>query len=188
MEHKDLKIALARANHKIEMLERQIKSLATKAFVDDMTGLPNYRAFCQRMDQALAESQRGRTFSLVMVDVDFFKRVNDTFGHSVGDDVLRHVASVLHQASREVDFVGRYGGEEFCMVLADAGLKGAYEVAERARVALANSQFGCVTLTASFGICTVQAGMLSSDMVKNADSALYKAKEAGRNRVEIYGE
>lgn len=187
MEHRDLKIALAKAHHKIEVLERKIERLSTQAFVDDMTGLPNYRAFCQRMDQALAESQRGRTFSLVMVDVDFFKRVNDTFGHAVGDDTLRHVATVLHKASREVDFVGRYGGEEFCMVLADAGPKGAYEVAERARVALEDSPFGCMDLTASFGVCTIQTGMLVGDVVKNADSALYKAKEAGRNRVEVYG-
>jgi len=188
MEHKDLKIQLAKALLRVESLERQVKNLSHKAFIDDMTGLPNFRAFTQRMDQAMAEFQRGRTFSLVMIDVDFFKRVNDTFGHSVGDDVLRHVASVLHSSSREVDFVGRYGGEEFCMVLADAGPKGAFDVAERARALLASSPFGCLDVTASFGVCTFGTGMLSSDVVKNADSALYRAKEEGRNKVVCYGD
>jgi diguanylate cyclase (GGDEF)-like protein len=186
MEHKDLKIALAKALRRVETLEREVKNLSHQAFVDDMTGLPNYRAFCQRMDQAMAEFQRGRAFSLVMVDVDFFKRVNDTFGHSVGDDVLRHVAAVLHAASREVDFIGRYGGEEFCMVLSDASPTVAYDVAERARKALANTPFGCIDLTASFGVCTFGPGMVTSDIIKHADGSLYRAKGLGRNRVEVY--
>jgi diguanylate cyclase len=188
MEHKDLKIQLAKALLRVERLERQVKNLSHKAFIDDMTGLPNFRAFTQRMDQAVAEFQRGRAFSLVMVDVDFFKRVNDTFGHSVGDDVLRHVADVLQASVREVDFVGRYGGEEFCMVLADAGPGGAFDVADRARASLVERPFGCLDLTASFGVCTFGSGMLTSDIVKNADSALYQAKESGRNRVVCYGD
>ena len=188
MGNKDLRVPLAKALKRVEELERQVRSLSHKAFVDDMTGLPNFRAFTQRMDQAMAEFQRGRVFSLVMVDVDFFKRVNDTFGHSVGDDVLRHVADVLQSSVRAVDFVGRYGGEEFCMVLADAGPKGALDVADRARVLLSEKPFGCLDLTASFGTCTFGSGMVVSDVVKNADSALYRAKENGRNRVVCYGD
>lgn len=180
---KDLKIELTRAYLRIEELERLVKSLSYQAFVDDMTGLPNYRAFCHRLDQMIAEANRGRAFCMVMIDVDHFKKVNDTFGHQVGDDVLRHVAEALRGAAREVDFVGRYGGEEFVMLLPEANLEGAYDAAERARAALENNPFGCIKVTASFGICAFSKGMDQDSLKKAADGALYQAKESGRNRV-----
>lgn len=178
-----MKIALGRAYQRIEDLERMVQNLSYQAFVDDMTGLPNYRAFSQSLDQLIAEGGRGRKFGLVMIDVDHFKRVNDTFGHQVGDDVLRHVGAVLHSASRKVDFVGRYGGEEFCMLLPDADLNGAVEAAERARASLEAKAFGFVSITASFGMSAFKPYMTAGDLKKEADDALYRAKIEGRNCV-----
>jgi len=180
---KELKVELARALQRVESLERMVKDLSYQAFVDDMTGLPNYRAFCQRLDQLIKEHGRGRPFCLVMVDVDNFKRVNDTFGHQIGDEILRHVATLLHSGSRQVDFVGRYGGEEFCMLLPDTHLKGAADVANRARSAIASAPYGCTQITASFGVCSYSEGMSATELVSAADGALYKAKEDGRNLV-----
>lgn len=183
----DLVRELAAANARIADLERQVQSLSRQAFVDEMTGLPNYRSFCQRLDQLVAEFGRGRDFCMVMVDVDHFKKVNDTYGHSFGDDVLRHVAETLQNASRQVDFVGRYGGEEFCMLLPDSTIEGAKDVAERVRQALVRAPFA-VPVTASFGVCQFRDGLDRQTLKERADAALYKAKESGRNKVVCCGD
>ncbi|MDP3919746.1 MAG: GGDEF domain-containing protein, partial [Candidatus Omnitrophota bacterium] len=136
--------------------------------------------------------------SLLMLDIDHFKRYNDEFGHLVGDATLREVASVLRSSLRKVDIVGRYGGEEFIMVLPETGVQGAYDVAERIRSRIARHNFKVydvsTRVTVSLGIAVfpedvpVEASAsydpeMLLEIIRRADQALYRAKEEGRNRV-----
>jgi len=156
---------------------------------DHLTGIGNRRAF---FDAAETEIQRWRRLprplSLVLIDADHFKNINDTHGHAVGDAVLRHVARLLTATSREVDVVARIGGEEFAMLLPSADLTSALRVAERMRAALeaepAQTDAGPVRCTVSIGIATMDAATVSVEaLLKRADDALYQAKHGGRNRV-----
>ena len=127
---------------------------------------------------------------MLVVDVDHFKRVNDTHGHAIGDEVIRHVAAVLRGGVRTSDVVARYGGEEFCAVLREADLEGATILAERLRTAIeaVDVPIGerSLKVTASIGIATFEAGdeVAPDSMFRRADAALYRAKQNGRNRVE----
>ncbi|HTV25960.1 MAG TPA: diguanylate cyclase [Polyangiaceae bacterium] len=158
--------------------------LAQRATTDQLTGLPNRRAFDERLALLVAEGGRGRTFALVLGDVDHFKKVNDTYGHGVGDDVLAHVARTLQSSVRCTDFVGRYGGEEFCVLYTDVDETQAERLADQLRCTIANAN-GPVPITCSFGVCSnrpheyIEPGVL----VQIADRALYTAKRQGRNRV-----
>jgi diguanylate cyclase (GGDEF)-like protein/PAS domain S-box-containing protein len=158
--------------------------LARRAVTDALTGLPNRRAFDERLALLVAEGTRGRAFALVLGDVDHFKKVNDTYGHSVGDEVLTHVGQVLRQSVRCTDFVGRYGGEEFCVLFSDVDEQVAVRLADNLRLSL--TQQTCrVPVTCSFGICTNRPGERTDGaaLIRGADRALYAAKNQGRNRV-----
>ena len=158
-----------------------------QARTDDLTGLPNRRALDEEIAHALASARRTRRpFAIVMVDVDRFKFINDTHGHAVGDATLTAFSTRLASAVREPDRVYRYGGEEFCLLLADTDLADARALAERAREHVTRPFEGTMkALTASFGVTAWLPEDAVDALFQRADRALYAAKSAGRNRVEV---
>ena len=158
-----------------------------QARTDDLTDLPNRRALDEEIAHALAGARSsGRPFAIVMVDVDRFKFINDTHGHAVGDATLAAFSARLAGALREPDRAYRYGGEEFCLLLAETDAAGARTLAERAREQIALPFEGTMrALTASFGVTTWQPDDTFDTLFRRADRALYSAKHGGRNRVEI---
>jgi diguanylate cyclase (GGDEF)-like protein len=129
-----------------------------------------------------------KVLSVVMADLDHFKRVNDTYGHAAGDSVLQALGRFLRRNVREIDIIGRYGGEEFVFLLPDADKDSALRMAERLRQGLATLPFGELPgCTLSLGIATFPADALKADdLIRLADTALYAAKQAGRNRTHVY--
>ncbi len=158
-----------------------------QARTDDLTDLPNRRALDEEIAHALAGARSsGRPFAIVMVDVDRFKFINDTHGHAVGDATLAAFSARLAGALREPDRAYRYGGEEFCLLLAETDAAGARTLAERAREQIALPFEGTMrALTASFGVTAWQPDDTFDTLFRRADRALYSAKHGGRNRVEI---
>ena len=166
-------------------LETVNAELETLALRDGLTGLSNRRAFGQRMALEMNRAIRyGTPLSLLLLDVDYFKEYNDTFGHVAGDDVLRMLSQVLCVQARETDFFARYGGEEFVVILPHTGSEGAQTLAERLRATISAAAWPSRPITASIGAATLLPGMSAEDdLVSAADRALYAAKAAGRNRV-----
>lgn len=164
--------------------------LHTLAITDELTRLPNRRAI---MDHGAREWHRtlrsGEPFSCMVIDVDHFKSINDTFGHAAGDAVLRTLADILKNISRQSDVVGRVGGEEFLLLAAGADARQALGLAERVRIRVEIAQIeviGCRPLTLSVGIaCRTRESSLE-ELIQHADKALYQAKQSGRNRAVIY--
>lgn len=163
--------------------------LSRKAIMDSLTGLYNRAYFQSALRKELALARRKqRPVSLVMIDIDHFKRVNDTYGHQMGDAVLQYVARTLKESCRESDVVARYGGEEMAVILTETSPEQALEVAERIRQSLAAQPFvkgeRQIAVTASLGIATnTPERQEPESMIKAADEALYRSKEDGRNRV-----
>ena len=170
-------------NHKLNALNAQLERLSV---TDRLTGLFNR----MKLDEVLAsESLRtqrtGQPFSLILIDVDHFKQVNDTYGHQAGDRVLIEIAQLLQSGTREIDIVGRWGGEEFMVICPHTDREGARQLAENLRQKIDAFKFSIVEhKTASFGVASFQAEDRSQDIVERADAALYAAKGKGRNRVE----
>ena len=161
--------------------------LAKRALIDGLTGLANRACLEQRLSQELSLSRRTkRPLACVLADVDHFKKVNDTYGHAFGDEVLRSVAQTLVSGCRTEDLVARYGGEEFALLLPNTNGVGAAELAERLRQAIASIPVTFrdkpVNVTCSFGVSEWPRAVEPS-LVEAADKALYQAKQAGRNRV-----
>ncbi len=165
--------------------------VSEQAVTDELTGLSNNRRFRELMSKEAARAQRfGHELSLIMLDIDDFKRVNDTHGHLQGDEVLRAIGSVLDSESRGVDEPARYGGEEFAVALPETGLVGAVELAERIRVRIESLSVprldgeGTVRVTASLGAASMPGSADSArSLIAAADAALYEAKRSGKNRV-----
>ena len=168
--------------------------LAEGALQDPLTGLYNRRYMDERLGSELAASNRhGRPLSLLMIDIDHFKRVNDEHGHVAGDEALKMVAFVLRGAVRKEDVISRYGGEEFVVIARETPLDGARALAERIRRAIEKSRFAwqgkelgvtvSVGVTASVALAEFVPGRTERDLLAAADRALYAAKQAGRNRV-----
>lgn len=177
---------IAREQDHIALMEAQIR-LERIASVDDLTGVLNRRAFMERAATEIARFRRtGRKFTAVMIDIDHFKSINDTFGHSAGDAVLKKFARIISDALRAVDVFGRVGGEEFCLILDSTENDDAMLVCERIRQQVAeHCRVEPVTwaITCSMGLATVaKQDVEFSALMQHADYALYKAKEAGRNR------
>ncbi len=172
---------------------QRFSSVKTMAIYDTLTGLYNRRYLEERL---ITETQKafygGSPLSLVMVDIDHFKKVNDTFGHTTGDLVLKEIASLLKNSVRKKDTVARYGGEEFILILPEAGLEETTIIAERIRRQIENTPFEMeqtrLNLTVSLGISNFPSHHARSkeDLVKMADQALYDAKRGGRNRVCVF--
>ena len=169
------------------------EQVSAQAVTDELTGLANNRRFREWIENESARAQRfGHELSLLMLDVDDFKRVNDTYGHLQGDQVLRALAEVLRSESRGVDEPARYGGEEFVVGLPETGPKGAHELGERIRARLASERIpmvdgaGDLRVTASVGVASLPTAATDvGSLVAAADAALYAAKRGGKNRVEI---
>jgi diguanylate cyclase (GGDEF)-like protein len=170
-------------------LIRETEALERLASIDGMTGLNNRRNFMELAESEWARFKRyGRPLALLMIDVDHFKSVNDTYGHDIGDEVIRAVADTLQKQKRVPDIAGRLGGEEFALLLPEATLDSAVAAAERLR-GLVEAQVIAVDgqhipVTISVGASAVQTETLGiEELIKQADVALYEAKRSGRNRV-----
>lgn len=166
----------------LRAINQQLESLA---FTDALTGLFNHRALQDGLAESFALARRTQeTFSFILLDIDHFKRFNDTYGHHVGDEVLKLVAQVLREQSPPGAVAARYGGEELAVVLPGCSLERAIAVAEQLRRAIAEMQIPYRQITASFGVAAYTPFMHSpSELVEVADAALYEAKRAGRNCV-----
>ncbi len=171
---------------------RQNKELHKLATRDSMTDCLNRRTLFLGLEELFNEAKSSQDpFSFIMVDIDHFKAVNDTYGHTTGDQVIVFLANCLKEHAREMDLVGRFGGEEFCVILPGANLEEGGEVAERIRLLVQNGHGGDYTeelkITASFGVSQFNHEMTEAlELVETADEALYKAKEGGRNQVILW--
>ena len=170
------------------ILHRRISDMA---HTDGLTGLLNHRTFMDKLDEEFKRLDRDyQDFSLLILDIDFFKKVNDEHGHPVGDVALKTISGVIHEMSRSVDFVARYGGEEFAVGMVGADTEGARVMAERIRKSVENTVItaGKITLqrTLSIGIASYYRGCDKKTLISQADQALYHAKQSGRNRVSLY--
>jgi len=172
---------------------RAIRELQELAFVDPLTRVFNRNYWIQRFEEELVRGERrAQPLSLIMIDIDHFKAYNDTYGHLVGDEVLRMVAQVIRSCLREVDVVGRFGGEEFGVLLPDTDEGGADFVAERIRMMVQRLDLGRPSsplggLTISLGLaCAGGQRLTVEELIRQADTALFVSKEQGRNRVSIY--
>lgn len=180
------------ASHAAIALEnaRLHRVVERQALVDGLTGIANRRQCEEALAQEIARAERlGTQFTLVLADLDDFKAVNDIHGHPVGDDVLREFASVLRATLRESDLAGRWGGEEFLLLLSGTDAAGGAQLAERVRATLAERSFlgrdgEIVFVTCSFGVAQHRGGGDERDLFAAADRALYRAKREGKNRVE----
>jgi len=177
----DLQKELMESNRRLELL----------SITDGLTKLNNHRHFQDELVREFEESQRyHRPLSLVIADIDFFKKVNDTYGHAVGDDVLKVVAQLFQQSTRSTDLAARYGGEEFTTLLPETNLDDAIAFAEKLRALIEetpiDTQAGPLKVTISLGVATMPHSRIHSpkELIVCADRALYRAKKAGRNQVQ----
>ena len=185
---RDLTERLEATEQETDLLRQTLIRQRQQAQADPLTKLANREAYEQRLDFEYARWQRyGHALSLLIGDVDQFKDVNDRFGHAAGDKVLKVVASTLQANVREIDFLGRYGGEEFVVLMPETALEGALRAAEKLRQAVADRPFHSgehrVPVTISFGVAAFAADDTPESVFQRADTALYQAKDAGRNRV-----
>jgi diguanylate cyclase (GGDEF)-like protein len=166
--------------------------METLATTDGLTGLNNHRTFQERLTEELERVKRTRApLSILLTDIDFFKKFNDTYGHPVGDMVLREVAVCIRNTVRLTDFPARYGGEEFAVILPETDERGAFVIAERIRQAveanIVDSGADKLRVTISIGCATIPVHcMTQTEVIDCADKALYASKRAGRNRVTIF--
>jgi diguanylate cyclase (GGDEF)-like protein len=173
----------------LERLKKAKDAALEKAYTDELSGMGNRRAFFERGQDLLRLANSDQTpVSVIVMDIDHFKRINDAYGHAMGDEAIRAIANVILNMIRATDIQGRIGGEEFAVMLPQTELKGATELAERMRLAIEQAQIECsgvqVSVTASIGVSTSRDYKDDiNSIVQRADSALYCAKRAGRNQV-----
>ncbi|MFH0729110.1 MAG: diguanylate cyclase [Pseudomonadota bacterium] len=166
-------------------LENQLREMAETDF---LTGLFNRRHFIERAEKEVSRSKRyTHPLSMIILDIDYFKSVNDRFGHAAGDTVLKNIAQICREAIRDTDFVGRIGGEEFAVALIESDLEGAYMVAERIRCRVASHTFQLEGKTIQCTLSTGTSELVPQEddlerLMKKADDALYRAKQAGRDQ------
>jgi diguanylate cyclase (GGDEF)-like protein len=188
----DRMTAVSLASHAVVALDnaRLHRIVERQALVDGLTGLANRRQCEETLEDELARVERfGGSLAVVVADLDWFKDINDRHGHPAGDTVLREFAVLLEETVRDVDLAGRWGGEEFVLVLPGTDLTGGAQLAERIRAALAGRTVLAVDgspipVTASFGVAAIPPAKTASELFAAADAAMYEAKRAGKNRVE----
>jgi diguanylate cyclase (GGDEF)-like protein len=180
----------------VNELKGEISRLQHDASTDQLTGMMNYAnlmdALQQHIDRAQDHTGRGKRrqhLCLAMIDLDHFKKINDTYGHVIGDFVLRHVAGRIKAAVRDFDMVGRFGGEEFVIIMADATLQVAQNIAERVRQVVMDTPLHLkefsIRITISLGVAMLMEDERKESLLERADAAMYEAKKAGRNRVRM---
>jgi two-component system, cell cycle response regulator len=188
-------LARIRAGKRIVDLQKELmesnKRLELLSITDGLTKLHNHRYFQDELARAFENSQRyERPLSLAMIDIDFFKKVNDTYGHAAGDDVLKAVARLYRDSVRSTDLVARYGGEEFAVMMPETELSDAITFAEKIRSMIEETsittQAGTLNATVSIGVASVPHSRIhsSKELIVAADKALYRAKKSGRNQVQ----
>jgi len=177
------------AVNRLKALERELETLSSLVHTDTLTGLFNYRHLMQTLDREMERSARsGRPTALVALDLDYFKQVNDRWGHDAGNQVLVEVARRLRQCIRKLDIPCRYGGEEIFIILPDTNLPQALRVAKRVRRLIAEQPFdtdqGPIEVTASLGLELYEGREAETlaDFIRRTDCQLYNAKQGGRNR------
>ncbi|MDD2620743.1 MAG: GGDEF domain-containing protein [Syntrophomonadaceae bacterium] len=172
-----------------EYVKNYAERLEKIAVTDGLTGLYNHNHLYSCLKQEIYKAERYKRFlSLIMIDSDYFKQVNDTYGHPTGDLVLKQFVNILRSNTRTSDIIGRYGGDEFLIVCPETNLENTVSITEKLRAIVEDASFGesgQIKMTISCGITTWEGESLSQ-IIKQVDQALYAAKNAGRNRVEIY--
>ena len=173
----------------LELMETNAQLLALSN-TDKLTGIANRRLFQQKLDGFIERFNRmGKTFSILLIDIDFFKKVNDTYGHLVGDIVLKELARTLEKFARSQDIIARYGGEEFVVLLPDVEVEQSNEMAWALNRTVNEAIWPEIgSLTISVGVATYKVGYNADSVVEFADQALYASKRAGRNRVTHYNQ
>lgn len=187
---KGLSERVAHMEQEAQGFREHLEEQRQKALIDPLTGLPNRAAWSERLEHEIKQwQQHGNTLSLAMLDLDQFKRINDNYGHLAGDKVLKIIATVLRKRLRGSDFIARFGGEEFVLLLPATPPALGAKLLETLRAAIEACPFHFkgerVTITISMGLASFKAGEHSDLVLKRADQALYRAKNAGRNRVEL---
>jgi len=185
----DLDLLLARTRTLLEF-KAYLDVCEEAAFTDHLTGLANRRRFERQLEREVGRMARfGHPFSLLMLDIDSFKNLNDSYGHDAGDEAIRRISRVLREGTRGIDLAARIGGEEFAVVLVETSKEGALEVAERLRAAIKALEIPMAGhITGSFGVAECPSdAQTSAGIVKAADVALYEAKRNGRDRVVARG-
>ncbi|NVO00792.1 MAG: GGDEF domain-containing protein [Geobacteraceae bacterium] len=171
-------------------LEEMNRSLELATHIDPLTGLANRRDIMKKVEQEHSRAQRHqRTYSLILVDIDSFKRINESYGINCGDDVLFEISCVLRECVRSEDICSRWGGEEFLFLLPETGIDGAVSVARKINTSIEMTTFKVnrpgIKVTASLGVCEYKSGDSFIDSVKRVEQAMLLAKVNGRNRYEI---
>ncbi len=166
-------------------LENTLEKVRLLSVTDELTKIYNRKKFNEVFNDEIGKFKRyGRPLSLIMFDIDHFKKINDTYGHNTGDVILANVVSTIKPMIRETDLFARWGGEEFMILTPDTGKSGASEFAERIRIKICGKIFDKIgSLTCSFGVSTLTGTETGDDLLRRVDGALYEAKDNGRNRV-----
>ncbi len=182
--------AIQRQTQDVDTALGRLKNLELEATTDALTGLANRGAFDREIEREFSRAKRyGNQFSLIFADLDEFKRINDAYGHQVGDSTLKEVGRLIRHLVREMDFTARYGGEELVIILPGTALDGAGRLAERLRRAVADTEFAVngqeyYSLTISLGVAVVgPEDKSAADVIRRADQALYLSKRRGKNRI-----
>jgi diguanylate cyclase (GGDEF)-like protein len=172
-------------NDMVDRLREKRQELERLSVTDGLTGLANHRSLMQRLkEESIRSARNKRSFAVIMADVDHFKAYNDAFGHPAGDEVLKRVGTLMRESTRTIDCVGRYGGEEFAVVLPETDVAGGLEVAERIRTRVEAERFPQRTITLSIGVAEYPKDADTPEsIIAVADAALYEAKREGRNQV-----
>ena len=189
---RELQVTRDLYKEKLKEIEMMGQEAIRLSYTDDLTGIYNHRFFIEQLTLEVERQKRYDTpLSLLMIDIDYFKNYNDTNGHLAGDQALRAISKLIQQGVRQTDIVARYGGEEFSAILINAGREKALEIAERVRRNVAETRFPNEKaqpnkdVTVSVGVATFSSSVSTlTDLIREADHALYRAKKRGRNRIE----
>ncbi len=190
---RQIETQLSNITNDMESLRKELAQVKEESLVDALTGISNRKAFDATLEQAVHTARETKSpFCVLLADIDYFKKVNDSYGHLVGDKVLRFVASTLKRCIKGKDMAARFGGEEFVVILPQTELSGAFTVADQIRKSIASGTlkdmkseevYGRVTI--SIGVAQFNASDLPNVLLQRADQALYQAKECGRNQVKM---